>query len=177
MKIKNRQQVFAFVAIGLVALWAGDKLLLTPLANSWSARAKRITELRRQVGEGRVVLERDRVIQNRWDSMRTNTLPENTSLAEQQLFEAFDRWSRDSGISVTSVKPQWKRNSDEYSTLECRVDAYGSLSAVTRFLYGIEKDPLALKVETAELTARDNSGQQLTLGLVLSGLRLGALPQ
>ena len=169
--------MLAFVAIAVVAFWAGDKLVLTPLTHSWTARSARLKQLRRQVGEGRVVLERERTIQTRWEGMRTNTLPESTSRAEQELLKAFDRWSRDSGISVTSIKPQWKRNTEDYATLECRVDAYGSLSSVTRFLYGIEKDPLALKVEAAEISAKDTSGSQLALGLVLSGLRLGSLPQ
>ena len=57
-------------------------------------------------------------------------------------------------------------------TLECRVDAFGSMQTLTRFLYNIEKDPLALKVDLVEISGRDNEGQQLTLGLQVSGLLL-----
>ena len=57
-------------------------------------------------------------------------------------------------------------------TLECRADASGSLSALTRFLYEIEKDPLALRIDSLEITARDNTGQQLSLNLQVSGLLL-----
>jgi len=57
-------------------------------------------------------------------------------------------------------------------TLECRVDAFGNLSALTRFLYDVEKDPLALKVDALEITTRDNDGQQLSLALQVSGLLL-----
>ena len=62
-------------------------------------------------------------------------------------------------------------------TLECRADAAGSLPALTRFLYEAEKDPLALKVEAVEITARDNDGQQLSLALQVSGLLLNPPPQ
>jgi hypothetical protein len=57
-------------------------------------------------------------------------------------------------------------------TLECRVDGFGNLSALTRFLYDVEKDPMALKVEAVEIAARDNDGQQLSLALQVSGLLL-----
>ena len=57
-------------------------------------------------------------------------------------------------------------------TLECRVDGFGNLSSLTRFLYDVEKDPMALKVEAVEITARDNDGQQLSLALQVSGLLL-----
>jgi hypothetical protein len=41
---------------------------------------------------------------------------------------------------------------------------------VTRLLYDLETDPMALKVEGLELTARDERGEQVSLGLQVSGL-------
>ena len=108
--------------------------------------------------------------------MNTNTLPENVSAAENQVLRAFDRWSQDSQISIASIKPQWKQAGEDYMTYECRADAFGSLQAITRFLYEIEKDPMALKIESVEINARDNNGQQLSLGLQVSGLRLNPKP-
>jgi hypothetical protein len=48
---------------------------------------------------------------------------------------------------------------------------------VSRFLYDIERDPMGLKLETVQLTARDNDGQQIALGLQISGLILNPKPQ
>ncbi len=67
---------------------------------------------------------------------------------------------------------QMKHDTDEYTTLQCRVEASGSLNALSRFLYDIEKDPSALRLEIVELSSRDNEGQQLALGLQISGLVL-----
>ena len=170
--MKNRQRLLTLLAIAVIAIWAGDKLILSPLTASWKARAKRIEELRKSVNQGSLLVAREDSIHDRWDSMRTNTLPNETSSAENELLKAFERWSQDSHISVTSIKPQWKRDADDYMALECRADAFGSMSALTRFLYELERDPLALKVEVVELGTRDNEGQQLTLGLQVSGLLL-----
>ncbi len=35
MKIRNRQQMLAVLAIAVIALFAGDKLLFTPLVRAW----------------------------------------------------------------------------------------------------------------------------------------------
>jgi hypothetical protein len=43
---------------------------------------------------------------------------------------------------------------------------------VNRFLYDLEREPLAVKVESLELAARDNNGQQFTLNVQISGLML-----
>ncbi len=172
MTAKNRQQFLIVATIALVALFAGDKLLFSPLVNLWKERSLAVAKLRQQVTEGTKLVRREQGLRRSWDQMRTNTLPADTSLAEQEVLKAFDFWSQDSHVSILSITPNWKRDSEDYITLQCRVDAAGNLATITRFLYDIEKDPLALKLETVELTARDNEGQQLALTLQISGLVL-----
>ena len=55
-----------------------------------------------------------------------------------------------------------------------RVEASGNLATLSRFLYEIEKSPMALKLDSVEITARDKDGQQLALGLQVSGLVLNS---
>jgi hypothetical protein len=169
---QNRQQLLGIIALAAVAIWAGDRLVLTPLVQSWRDRSAGIVELRKSVRDGRQLLERERTIRDRWEGMRTNTLPREASEAQGRVIKAFDQWSQASRVSVTSVDPHWKHNADEYSTLECRVDGFGSLATITRFLYEIEKDPLALKVDSLSLTASESNGSQLKFGLMVSGLLL-----
>jgi hypothetical protein len=139
MNINKRQQLLAILAGAVVAIWAGDKLVFSPLTQLWKQRRTQIADLRKSVTQGSLLIERKRSIHGRWDMMRTNTLPVENSVAEDQMLKAFDRWSQDSRIAVSSIKPQWKHNSDDYMTLECRVDAFGTLPAITRFLYDIER--------------------------------------
>ena len=171
MKIQNRQQWLAVVAIGIVAYFAVDKLLFTPLWKSWNERQTQVADLRKKISQGALLLQREQSTLRRWEDMSKNTLPNDLSVAEQRLLLAFDFWARESRISVTSIAPQ-KKEADDYTSLECRVDAFGSLATVTRFLYNIEKDPMGLKMESVEISSRDNEGQQISLGLQLSGLIL-----
>ena len=129
MNLKNRQHLLALLAGAAVALFAADKLVISPLANSWKARSTEITKLRRQVAEGRSLVQRADSLNNRWEQMRTNTLPNNSSVAEQQVLKAFDRWSQESRISILSVSPQWKHDTEDYMTLECRVEAAGNIQS------------------------------------------------
>jgi Tfp pilus assembly protein PilO len=172
MKIKNRQQALAVLALAAAALLLGDNLVWAPLARSWRERTNRIADLSKLVSQGSLLVARSRSIHERWESMKTNTLPNNVSAAHNEVLRAFDRWSQESRVSITSIKPQWKSAGEDYATLECRADASGSLQTLARFLFDVEKDPLALKVENVEITARDNEGQQLALVLQVSGLLL-----
>jgi hypothetical protein len=179
MNLTQRQRLLAIIAIAVVALLAGDKLLIGPLIKSWQARSERLTALRKEVEEGRSLQGRAKSIRDRWDTMRKATLSPETSVAENQVLKAFDRWSQESRVGISSLKPQWKRGGTaEYATLDCRVDATGNLNALTRLLYNIEnarrvdRDPLAIKIEVLELSTRNDSGDQLTLGLQVSALQL-----
>ena len=172
MPIKNRQQFLIIVAGAVFGLLIADALILTPLTKSWQARAKRITELRKQVDDGEKLLKRADALQSRWAQMQKNALPNNNSAAEQQVLTAFDKWSQDARISVNSITPQWKRDRDDLVTLECRVDAAGTVGTLAKFLYNVKHDPMALKIESVEISTRDKDGQNISLGLQVSGLVL-----
>ena len=172
MKIDNRQQLLVAAAIGAITLLIADRLVFTPLTNLWKDSSGNIVELRKQVDDGALLIQREESIRKRWQEMQKNTLPGNTSLAEQQVLKAFDTWSRESRATVMAITPQWKHDSDDYMTLECRVDASGDLETLSRFLYDIEKDPMALKLQSLELSSHSDNGQQMTLALQVSGLVL-----
>jgi len=172
MKIDNRQRLLLLAALALLGVLVADQLVIEPLATVWSARADRIAVLRKGLADGTQLLQREASLRKRWRQMRANTLPENSSLAEQQVLKAIDAWAQECRVNITGITPQWKHDTDDYRTLDCRVDAAGDLNALSRFLYAVEKSPLALKLESIELTAADNAGQELTLGLRISGLVL-----
>jgi hypothetical protein len=172
VQINQRQRLLAILAISGLGLLISDWFVFTPLTHLWQARSKQVADLRQEITQGSSLLQREQLIRRRWNEMRTNTLTNNASLAEQQMLKAVDTWSQQSRVSVTSITPQWKHDEDEYMTLECRVDATGDMETLARFLYAVEKGPMALKVISAELSSHDTSGQQLSLALEVSGLVL-----
>ena len=172
MKIKNRQEFLVMLTVAAFALLVGVNFILEPLGGWWSARQTQIKELRTKVTEGQQLIRRESGIRSRWKEMSANALPANTSLAEQKLLTAVDGWSRSSGAEVTSLMPQWKNESTNYLTLTCRVETAGNLGTLSRFLYDLERGPLALRLDSLELTARDKEGQQMTLSTEINGLAL-----
>lgn len=177
MPTKNHQQLLIILALAMVALFAADKLVLTPLSNAWDARAGRLKALRTQLSRGKMLVQRERGIRSHWDEMRSRTLTNNTSAADQQVFHAINSWADSSGVIIGAITPQVKSDSDDYATYNCRVDAKGDIRQISHFLYAAEREPLALRIDSVELNAVDKGGQQLSLGLQFSGLILHPLPQ
>ena len=172
MRIEGRQKLLVILAMSGVALLAADKLVITPLTSLWKGQARRITELKDNLDKGTAILAREQAIRDRWAGMQKSALTNDVSAAESKVLAAVERWTRTSGITFTSIKPQWKQNGDDYKTLECRVDATGDMGSLARFVYELEREPLPLRVEDLELSARDDGGQKLSLGLRFTGLVL-----
>jgi len=172
VNIENRQQKLLLLTIAAAALYVGVNFVFTPLQGWWSSRSAQIKELSTRVNDGNKLVKRESAIRGHWADMVTNALPPNTSLAEQKFLESVDNWSRNAGVEITSITPQWKQEDTNYMTLNCRVETSGDIGSLSRFLYSLEKGPMALRVDSVELGAHDNNGQQMTLGMDLNGLVL-----
>ena len=172
MKIKNRQDFLVVLTIAAVGLYVAVTFVFTPLAGWWKVRQNQITDLRNQVHAGKVMLGRAASLRNDWNGKLANALPANTSLAQQQVIKAFAGWANDTGVELNTINPQWKSDSTNYLTLNCHVEAAGSLGTLSRFLYDVERGPMALRLDSVELSAHDVTGQTLTLGMDVNGLAL-----
>ncbi len=172
----NRQRLLMILAGASVGLLILDSVVFSPLTKAWQTRSVEIARLKKSVTEGRSVIERAARTHGLWKEMQDGALSADPATAEQDLITQFDKWGRAGSVELGSIKPQWKRGAtNRYSLLECRVDATGTLASLTRFLYEVEKSSLALRLDSIELTGRDDNGHKLSLGLLVSGLRLTPL--
>jgi hypothetical protein len=172
METKNREKLLLILTGGCVALLILNWLIISPLIAGWHSRANRIVALHKQLDDGSVLLRRESSIRSRWDHMSTNALSSTPTVAERQIFDAFDRWVRESHVTESSFKPQLRQTDDNYSVMECHAEVTGEYSTVIRFLYNLESDPMGVQVQEIDLTSRDDAGRQISLGLELSGLLL-----
>ena len=172
METKNREKLLLIAVGALVALWLLGTLVFGPLIDGWHSRSAEIAKLKKEIAEGSMLVHRESIIRDRWDNMRANALPNNPTVAERQLFTAFDHWVSTGRVTEGSFRPQVQETDTNFTTVDCRSDVSGNLEAVKEFVKAMSKDPLADKVESFVLTAKDDNGQQLTLDLGLSGLIL-----
>ena len=172
MKIKNRQEFLVALTLAVVALAVAVNFIFPPMLGWWSDRQKEIRDLREQVKQGNQMIRREDAIRSHWRDMQANALPASMPDAEQRFLKAMDGWSRDSGAEITSIMPQWKNEGTNYLTLDCRVEIAGDLNALSKFIYDVEKGPMMARLDSVELSAHDNNGQQMTLGVEINGLAL-----
>jgi type II secretion system (T2SS) protein M len=170
MGFKNRERILIFVSLLCVAFLVGDKFIITPLASRWTKKSASISELEQSIEKASLVLRRKDLLSERWNDMKMKCLPGEKSIAEKQVLNAISDWVRESRIGITSLKPRWSGGDDEYEKLEFRLTATGNIDSVTRFLYELESDEIAIKLEDVEISSRDKRGRDFSLSIKFSGL-------
>lgn len=170
MGFKQRERYFLLIALICISLFIGDKFIVSPLFKLWKKRTARIVELRNLLEKGDILIDREENLKQRWNSMKERILTGQTSKAENQVLNAVSSWARTSGITINSIKPRWIEDEKEFKKLEFRLFAKGGLESLARFLYELESNPLALKVEDFEVTAPTGNEKELSLNLRFSGL-------
>ncbi len=171
MTNQSQQKILKIVAVLCVCALIGDRLVFSPLLSLWDDRSQQIQELKKSVAKGTLLLEREDALTKQWSDMKNNALPKEMSAAENQVIKAIDRWVRDSRVNLVSIKPQWKREDDAYQTFECRAVAQGNMQTLARFIYELEQDEGAIKVESLDITSNDDKGSSLNMAVRFSGLQ------
>ncbi|MHA3774411.1 hypothetical protein ACXR0O_23030 [Verrucomicrobiota bacterium sgz303538] len=169
----NRREALLKIGVAVVVgLFLLDKIVITPFTTSWKEQDERIASLREKVRRGQQLVEREKSIRGRWADMLRTDLPEDGAAAENEVFKGVGRWARESRINFTSLTPQWKNHDEGFDTLECRGAVSGDQGAIGRLMYELESDRLPARLEECEITARDAKGQQLTVAMRFSFIRL-----
>jgi hypothetical protein len=173
METKNREKMLLMAVAVCVGLWLVNYIVVSPLSRSWSARQDKIKELRTAIIDGTNLMANAKSITNQWNHMRTNTLNPNETGTQGQLFRAFQVWAQTNGVILVGQRAQRKDSDDPaYENEEWHADVTGDLTQIFHFLGSVETSPLGLKVDSVELSSRDERGLQLALGLTVSGLIL-----
>jgi len=172
MEFNRREKRLVILVAICVGAFLADWFVITPLFGLWAERSGRIVELKESIAKGEMLVDREETIKRRWADMQARSLPNNESDSESRVLASISEWTSASGLDLSSVKPRWPRPADTHKTLQVKAVGEGNLDSIARFLYSVEQDPAALRVEKVEITARDESGSRLLLEVDLDGLIL-----
>ena len=172
MGFKKRETLLILAAVVCITVLLGDKFVISPMINLWKSRAERITLLKQSLEKGEFLVEREEGVSSLLQDMKDRSLAGEKSDAENQVLNSVNDWARVSGLNVTSLKPRWIDDEQEAKKLEFRLSASGDMGSVSRFLYELERDPLALRLEDVEISVRDARGRELELTARFTGLIL-----
>ena len=172
--LSRREGIIGIAAAVVLAALMGDRFIMTPVMERLGQIEDRKQQLLTEVNDAHSLFDRRRLMERKWQQLSTDGL-NSESEAESRVLHALDRWAQDSQLTLTSVKPQRpsavKKGLQE---MTFSVASTGSLEAVTRFIWLLEKASLPVKITDVQLGSVGESGSEMSLQIRLSALYIAA---
>jgi len=173
MVLSRRERIAAIITLIVVGALLVDKFALTPALKRLQQVENQKQELLAQINEARNLFERRRLMERKWKTMSSDGL-QNDADVESRIVRALDKWSQDTRLTLTSVKPERLASDKGLKEITFVVAGRGRLDAVARFLWQVETAELPVKVKDMQLGSTSEAGDSMSLQLRLSALYLGA---
>ena len=91
----KREKLLLTVALVVVSILIGDRLVLGPLVNSWKIRKKEIEKLEENINKGNKLLDFEKSTIKKWHTYLRDNLNSTDSIAQAEVERARVNWTGD----------------------------------------------------------------------------------
>ena len=173
MVLSKRERILAIATILVLGALALNAIIIKPLSARREQTTNEKLELEAQLAEAQNVFERRRMLERKWKGLLSEGMRSDAD-AESRVARALNEWSRQTRLTLTSVKPERSATDKGLNEITFVMAGRGGLEAVASFLYRIETSELPVKVTDMQLGSTSESGDNMSLQLRLSAVYPGA---
>lgn len=170
--LSKREMIIALATALVLGLLVGDRYLLTPLMGKLDQWETEKQDLTVDLNKAENLLRQRKVMEREWKAMAGEGLAADAE-SESRVLHALDRWSQETGLTLSSVKPlrlnQVKDNLHEMTFI---VAGTGTMHATAEFIWQIERASLPLRIRDMQLGSSNEGGTEMSLQLNISALAL-----
>ena len=178
MALAKRERMLVFGTIAVLGLLGLDQYLLTPVLDAEDQLQRERQQVLADMSRAQGVMADRKQSMARWRSMVRGGLKSDPAEAEGQLLHALRDWAKDSGLVLSSVKPERPESKDsQLKEVQVQASANGTLEALTKFLLKAQTASFPLKLSEFQMATRNETTNDLALQIKVSTLYKGAAPK
>ncbi len=177
MVLSKRERYIVAATVIVVSILVLDRYVVTPLLEH---RAQVEAEKQNLLREMRIAMNqfaRRRQMGQEWKDMLAAGLKGDAAEVESRVLHAVRNWSEESGLSLSSVKPERIARGGDLQEITFHAAGIGSMRSVAQFLWRLETSSLPVRVKDLQLGSRKEGADELSLQLRISALYLPAEPE
>jgi hypothetical protein len=169
MMMSQRERLILFALALVAGLLVADRLAFSPYMEWRTDMITRRDAERRQLLDDRALLDRERRLRGMLTRMGGANATD-TAAVEGKVLNLTHDWAQQAGLGIGSFHRVRLSDSREFSTIAFQVSATGSMAGIAKLLYAVESAPIPLRVEDVQLNPRGDSGEELTIQMLVSTL-------
>ena len=177
MVLSKRERYVLAATIVAVAALVLDRFIVTPFLKRRADTATEKEILLREMDIAVNQFARRKRMEREWKEMLQSALASDVSQAESQILHAVRNWAQESGLTLSSVKPERVPQEGDMQEITFQAAGTGPMRSVARFVWQLETASLPLKVTWLQLGSRKEGADDLSLQVRISALYLPAGPE
>jgi hypothetical protein len=166
--LSKREKYIGIVAAIVVGVPVLNAYLVSPLTSRLSAAE---AEVRTQMDEherATRLFSTERSARREFAAMTGGAMHEDRAGAEGQILNHVREWAQESGINLSSLKPEREEQDKRFQKITFRATATGGMSQVGRFLHRIQTASIPVRVTDMQLSSQRDGTDDLTLSVALA---------
>jgi len=173
MVLSKRERILVIATIVVLGGGAIYAVVLNPLDRMRQQTTNEKLELETQLAQARNLFDRRKMLERKWKGLLSEGM-QNDADAESRIARALTEWAGQTGLTLSSVKPESTSTDKGMNEVIFVVAGQGGLDSVASFLYKVETAELPVKVTNMQLGSSSESGDNMSLQLRLSAIYAGS---
>jgi hypothetical protein len=170
VNLSHRERIIAIATLAALVVLVLDRYVVSPFLDSRDRVQTDAATLAGKTEEAMGVFERGKRSARRWREMHEKGLKDDPGEAESQMLHALDDWADQTGVSLSSRKPERPEEGSGVQQIAFNVAGTGTMQGVARFLWDMESANLPLRIRDLTLGARTEGRDDLSFKVNLSTL-------
>lgn len=170
MNLSKREMTILWATLIVVGLLLTDRMVISPLLAYRQTLAMEVDNLTDQLAHNRRLIRQGVKEQKRWKKMMSAGLPSTASQAESRTLAAINQWTKDTGLELVAVKPEYQRSDENLVPVVFSISATGNMQSIAKFIWQVETDAMPVCIDGMQVSKRTKSQNGLSLQLDLSSL-------
>jgi len=168
MKLNHREKMIA-LGVGLVlALFVLDQLLLSPMFVRLATADDSIARDSQTLEQSNGMKRNGDLADVRWRKMSEGHIGTDASAAQSQLLNHMNEVARNTGVNLTSIKPEHGEKAQGFARTGFRASANVTMSTLVSFLLRLESPDLPIRVTDLQIKSNKPGVDDLTVDLGIS---------
>jgi hypothetical protein len=172
MILSKRERYIVIGTVVVVGILAFDRLFLTPLIDRRQETTANIHLETEKMEKATASLTNRSRVNRKWTDISGTTLKIDGATAESQIIRSVGDWAQESGLNLSSVKPERAEKEKQFMKITFRANATGSMSSISRFMWRLQTSKVPIRVTDLSITTRRDGMDDLSLDLGISTIYL-----
>jgi hypothetical protein len=170
MILSRRERYIMIGTVVAASIFVLDRVVLSPLFERRQAINSQMSIKREQADRAEKLLFNRIRLNRSWHEISGTTLKADGSTAESQITRAVGDWANESRFSLSAIKPERAENDKKFNKITFRANGFGSMSAISRFIWHIQTSKIPIRITDITITTRKDGVDDLSLELGISTL-------